>query len=71
MYTNGMAYLLWLPGLIGFCGIHRFYLGRPITGLIWFFTAGLLFIGQFIDLFLIPGQVDEANRKLANTMTGK
>jgi TM2 domain-containing membrane protein YozV len=58
-----MAYLLWVLGLFGFCGIHRFYLGKPLTGLLWFFTAGLLFVGQFIDLFLIPGMVEKANRR--------
>ncbi|MDP7115342.1 MAG: NINE protein [Myxococcota bacterium] len=30
----GTGYLLWALGLIGFCGIHRFYMGRSITGLI-------------------------------------
>lgn len=63
MTSPGMAYLLWVLGLFGFCGIHRFYLGKPLTGLLWFFTAGLLFVGQFIDLFLIPGMVEKANRR--------
>ncbi len=63
MTSPGMAYLLWLLGLLGFCGIHRFYLGKPITGLIWFFTVGLLGIGQIIDLFLIPGMVERANHR--------
>jgi TM2 domain-containing membrane protein YozV len=58
-----MAYLLWVLGLFGFCGIHRFYLGKPLTGLLWFFTAGLLFVGQIVDLFLIPGMVEKANRR--------
>ena len=63
MTTPGMAYLLWLLTLLGFCGIHRFYLGKPWTGLLWLFTGGLCFVGQFIDLFLIPGQVEQANRR--------
>ena len=54
----GTGYLLWLPGLLGVCGIHRFYTGRWFTGLIWFMTIGLCGLGQFIDLFLIPGQCD-------------
>lgn len=61
MKTNGIAYLLWLLGLVGFCGIHRFYAGKWITGLLWLFTGGLLFIGQLIDLLLIPGQIERAN----------
>jgi TM2 domain-containing membrane protein YozV len=61
MHTNGMAYLLWLPGLFLVCGVHRFYCGRPITGLVWLFTFGLLGVGQLLDLLLIPGMVERAN----------
>lgn len=46
-----MGYILWI---FGFTGSHRFYYGKPISGTIYFFTLGLLFIGWFIDLFLIP-----------------
>ena len=46
-----IGYVVWI---FGFLGAHRFYYGRQITGTIWFFTAGLLGIGWFIDLFLIP-----------------
>jgi TM2 domain-containing membrane protein YozV len=61
MRSTGIAYLLWCAGLFGFCGIHRFYAGRIITGVIWLLTGGLLFIGQLIDLVLIPGMIEEAN----------
>ncbi len=71
MYSNGMAYLLWLLSFLGLCGIHRFYLGRPLTGLLWLFTGGLLLIGQFIDLLLIPGMVDSANRKVGAALRGR
>lgn len=46
-----VGYALWL---FGFLGAHRFYYGRPVTGTIWFFTLGLLFVGWIIDLFLMP-----------------
>ena len=59
--STGMAYLLWLLGLVGFCGLHRFYLGRPISGLIWLFTGGLFFIGQIVDLFFMPRMADDWN----------
>ena len=52
-----IAYVLWGFGFFGFCGVHRFYLGKPITGFLWLFSGGLCFIGQLIDLFLIPGMV--------------
>jgi TM2 domain-containing membrane protein YozV len=45
------GYILWI---FGFIGSHRFYYGRPISGTIYFFTLGLLFIGWIVDLFLIP-----------------
>jgi len=55
----GIAYLLWCLCLVGFCGIHRFYSGRWFTGLIWVCTAGLLLVGQIVDLFLIPSQCED------------
>ena len=51
-HLKTVGYILWL---FGFTGAHRFYYGRQITGIIWFFTLGLLGIGWLIDLFLIPG----------------
>jgi TM2 domain-containing membrane protein YozV len=63
MLSAGVAYLLWLPGLLGICGLHRFYAGKPISGLIWLFTVGLLGLGQLIDLFLIPSMIATANAR--------
>jgi len=55
-----IGYLLWL---IGFTGAHRFYFGKPLTGILWFFTGGLFLIGWIIDLFLIPSMAHAANRR--------
>ena len=57
--SSGWAYLFWLTCLVGVCGIHRFYLGRYVTGVIWLLTFGLLGIGQIVDLFLINSMVRE------------
>ena len=43
-HSKLIGYLLWI---FGFLGSHRFYYGKPVTGTIWFFTLGLLFIGWF------------------------
>ena len=53
-----MGYLLWI---FGFIGAHRFYYGKQISGVIWFLTLGLFFVGWIIDLFLIPSMQREAD----------
>ena len=57
-----MGYILWI---FGFTGSHRFYYGKPISGTIYFFTLGLLGIGWFIDLFLIPSMARKADLRYA------
>lgn len=56
----GLAYVLWIAGLFGMCGIHRFYLGRWGSGLLWLFTGGLCFVGQFVDLIMMRRMIDDA-----------
>jgi TM2 domain-containing membrane protein YozV len=62
-HTPVIGYLLWL---FGFTGSHRFYYGKPVSGTIYFFTLGLLFIGWLIDLFLIPGMDREADLRFSS-----
>lgn len=57
-HSKTIGYVTWI---FGFTGAHRFYYGKPITGTIWLFTFGLLGIGWFIDLFLIPAMDEEAD----------
>ncbi|MBX3604545.1 MAG: TM2 domain-containing protein [Piscinibacter sp.] len=57
-HSKTIGYLLWI---FGFMGAHRFYYGRQLTGTLWFFTLGLLFVGWIIDLFLIPGMDRDAD----------
>ena len=38
----------------GFAGIHRVYLGRYFTAVLWFVTGGLCGIGIIYDIFAIP-----------------
>lgn len=64
-YSRGTAYLLWALCFFGVSGIHRFYLGRIGTGVLWLCTWGLFGIGNVIDLFTIPSMVDaEGERRL-------
>lgn len=59
-HSKVMGYLLWI---FGFTGSHRFYYGKPISGTIYFFTLGLLFIGWIVDLFLIPSMDRKADHR--------
>lgn len=59
MKSKGIAYLLWF--FLGWAGIHRFYVGKIVSGIIYLFTFGLLGFGWFIDLFLLSGYVDTYN----------
>ena len=38
---------------LGGLGIHRFYVGKLGTGIIWLLTGGLLFIGWILDVIMI------------------
>ena len=63
MRSTPVAYLLWLFSFVGLAGLHRFYNGKWITGIIWLLTGGLFLIGTIIDLFLIPSMVERSNMR--------
>ena len=54
------GYILWI---FGFTGAHRFYYGKPISGTVYFCTLGLVGVGWFIDLFLMPALDRKADRR--------
>ena len=66
--NKGIAYILWLLGFAGVCGLHRLYVGKLGSGLLYLFTFGFFGIGQLIDLFLTSDMVDEWNRNLATSL---
>jgi TM2 domain-containing membrane protein YozV len=46
---------------LGFFGIHRFYMGKVFTGLLYLFTMGLLGFGVLYDFFTLNEQISELN----------
>ncbi|TWU25858.1 NINE protein [Bythopirellula polymerisocia] len=46
---------------LGLFGVHRFYLGKLFTGILYFLTGGLFLLGILYDFWTLNEQVDETN----------
>jgi len=47
---------------LGLLGIHRFYMGKWLTGILYLFTGGLFLLGILYDFWTLNSQVSEENR---------
>lgn len=56
--------ILCLLGLVGVAGIHRFVVGSIGMGVLYFFTAGLCFVGTIIDAINHKELTMEYNAKM-------
>ena len=55
--------LAWiLLTFLGIFGVHRFYMGKIFTGLIWLCTGGLFLLGWLWDLLTLNEQLSDVNR---------
>jgi TM2 domain-containing membrane protein YozV len=50
---------------LGLFGVHRMYMGKWLTGILYLLTAGLVGLGYLYDYWTLNGQVDELNRQPA------
>ena len=48
-----VALILCLLGFLGIAGIHRMYVGKVGSGVLYFFTCGICSVGTIIDLISI------------------
>ncbi len=62
-FDYNLAWLLLV--FLGAFGIHRFYLGKIVTGIIYLLTGGLFLMGVLYDFWTLNGQVSEANQQAA------
>ena len=55
--------LAWiLLTFLGLFGVHRFYMRKWLTGLLWLLTGGFFLLGWLYDFWTLNGQVDAINR---------
>jgi TM2 domain-containing membrane protein YozV len=57
--------VLTLVGFVGFAGIHRMITEQIGMGILYFFTAGLCFIGTIVDAINYQKMAFEYNSKIA------
>lgn len=50
-----------LQTFLGLLGIHRMYMGKWVTGILYLFTAGLLGIGWLYDFLTLNTQITLVN----------
>lgn len=50
---KGRLAALVLCWFAGWLGVHRFYAGKIVTGILWMCSLGLLGIGVFVDFIMI------------------
>ena len=43
--------------------MHRLYLGKWITAILYFFTAGFFLLGVLYDFWTLNSQISEENRR--------
>ena len=65
-YREGLGYALWALWIAGLGGIHRIYLGKYGTGILYLLTFGLFGIGQIVDLFRMKSLVRDAKSRCAS-----
>jgi len=48
---------------LGLFGVHRMYMGKWLTGILYLLTLGLFGLGYLYDYWTLNGQVGQLNRE--------
>lgn len=59
-YNYNLSWLLLT--FLGVFGVHRFYLGRWISGIVYLLTGGVFLLGVLYDFFTLNETVSDLNR---------
>ena len=60
-YRKDVVITYVLMFLLGMFGVHRFYNGMFITGVLYLITGAFCGLGLFFDIFYIPTMVKNEN----------
>ena len=60
-YRDGIGFALWCLIFVGLGGLHRIYMGKYGTGILYLLTGGLFGVGQFVDLFRMRRLIADSN----------
>ncbi|UJF19839.1 TM2 domain-containing protein [Vibrio sp. SS-MA-C1-2] len=52
-----------LLGFLGILGIHRMYMGKWLSGILYLFTGGFFLIGWLVDFWTLNDQVSIKNNE--------
>lgn len=52
-----------LLSFLGILGIHRMYIGKWITGILWLLTGGVAFLGVLYDFWTLNDQISVLNAR--------
>ncbi len=61
--SHNLAWILLT--FLGVLGIHRMYMGKWLTGILYLLSGGLFLIGVLYDFWTLNQQVSERNQQLA------
>ncbi|MDP6358812.1 MAG: TM2 domain-containing protein [Planctomycetota bacterium] len=60
-YDYSVAWILLAIPVLGVLGIHRFYMGKLLTGILYLCTGGIFGIGLIYDYWTLNEQLSELN----------